>query len=145
MRATVIERDCKSQYLAPANCKFAGTGTDRQGNRRPLTENGNQYTGGKLKYGKYMSKRFIKASTALNTLGVGISVAEMIAAPNTEDKIKYGADVTFGLIGFASGGPVISTFWFLGGRELVFQYGETMGELMKDGINPGMPAYKPFK
>ena len=26
MRATVIERDCKSQYLAPANCKFAGTG-----------------------------------------------------------------------------------------------------------------------
>ena len=25
MRATVIERDCKSQYLAPANCKFAGT------------------------------------------------------------------------------------------------------------------------
>ena len=29
--------------------------------------------------------------------------------------------------------------------ELVFQYGETMGELMKDGINPGMPAYQPFK
>ena len=27
MRATVIERDCKSQYLAPANCKFAGTGS----------------------------------------------------------------------------------------------------------------------
>ena len=25
MRVTVIERGCKSQYLAPANCKFAGT------------------------------------------------------------------------------------------------------------------------
>ena len=32
-----------------------------------------------------------------------------------------------------------------GGRELVFQYGNTMGELLKDGINPGYPAYQPFK
>ena len=31
------------------------------------------------------------------------------------------------------------------GRELVFHYGETMGKLIKDGINPGYPVYQPFK
>ena len=44
------------------------------------------------------------------------------------------------------GGTIISTFWFVfGGRELVFHYGETMGKLIKDGINPGYPVYQPFK
>ena len=51
----------------------------------------------------------------------------------------------FGIIGFAEGGPILSAFWFLGGRELVFQYGKNMGEIMKDGINPGYPVYQPFK
>lgn len=128
-----------------AYSEMLGKWTDKMGKRRPLADNGNQYTGGKLKYGKYMSKRFMKASTALNTIGVGLSVVEMAATPNTDDKIKYGADIVFGVIGFAPGGVLISTFWFFGGRELAFQYGYTMGELMKDGINPGMPAYQPFK
>lgn len=61
------------------------------------------------------------------------------------DKIKYGADLFFGGLGFAPGRTAISTFWFFGGRELVFQYGNTMGELLKDGINPGYPVYQPFK
>ena len=70
---------------------------------------------------------------------------QMIYAENTDDKIKYGSDIVFGLIGFAPGGSVITTFWFFGGRNLVFQYGETMGDLIKDGINPGLPVYQPFK
>ena len=62
-----------------AYSEMIGKWTDKMGNRRPLTDNGNQYTGGKLNYGKYMSRRFMKASTALNTIGVGLSVAEMSA------------------------------------------------------------------
>ena len=122
-----------------------GKWTDRQGNRRPLTENGNQYTGGKLKYGKAIGEKFRRASGMLNAVGIWISIGQYYSARTIDDKIKYGADVVFGGLGYAPGGSVISTFWFFGGRELVFQYGYTVGELMKEGINPGMPAYQPFK
>ena len=43
------------------------------------------------------------------------------------------------------GGGIISAFWFLGGRNLVFLYGENMGNLIENGINPGLLEYQPFK
>ena len=106
---------------------------------------GNGSTGGKLKYGRAVSNSFRKASSGLNAIGIGISVVEMTTATTVDDKIKFGADIGFGVLGFAPGGTIISTFWFFGGRELVFRYGESVGELMKYGINPGLPAYQPFK
>lgn len=57
----------------------------------------------------------------------------------------YSADVLFGGIGLLPGGTWISMFWFFGGRELVFQYGNTMVEMMKNGMNPGLLEYQPFK
>ena len=81
----------------------------------------------------------------LNVAGIAVSAWQTYTAETIDDKIKYASDVVVGGIGVAPGGIIISTFWFLGGRELVFQYGNTMGELLKDGINPGYPAYQPFK
>ena len=122
-----------------------GKWMDKQGKRRPLSDKGGKYIGGKLKYGKAISNTFRRASTGINTIGIGLSVYEYSTATNTDDRIKYASDIVFGIIGFAEGGPILSAFWFLGGRELVFQYGKNMGELMKDGINPGYPVYQPFK
>ncbi len=110
-----------------------------------LDVKGNQYIGGKLKYGKTVSESFRRASGLFNAAGMLISVSQFYTAESTDDKIKYGADVLFGGLGFAPGGVYISTFWFFGGRKLVFQYGSTMGELIKDGFNPGYPVYQPFK
>ena len=76
MRATVIERDCKSQYLAPANCKFAGTelSFDAWGNLRdPETWSG---------------------SCSGNPIGFGISMAYFVTNLATDSfngwgKIQY--------------------------------------------------------
>ena len=92
-----------------------------------------------------MSNKYFNASRWLNGVGIGLSTIQMASADNIDDRIKYGSDICFGLMGFAPGGSVISTFWFLGGRELVFQYGENMGVLIENGINPGLPVYQPFK
>ena len=121
------------------------TWTDRLGIRRSFDFLGNQHTGGIKSFGKMMSNRFLKASGWLNGIGVGVSTIQMANADNINDRIRYGSDMVIGLIGFAPGGNMICTFWFFGGRELVFQYGETMGTLLEDGINPGYPVYQPFK
>ena len=106
---------------------------------------GNGSTGGKLKYGKAVSESFRRASGLFNAMGLVISVRQFQTAESIEDRIKYGSDLVFEALGFAPGGTYISMFWFFGGRELVFQYGNTMGELLKDGINSGYPVYQPFK
>lgn len=107
--------------------------------------NGNQYTGGKIKYGEALSNSFKKASGWINVIGMGISLVQCSTADNIDDRIKYGADVIVGGVGFVPGGTCISAFWFLGGRELVF-YNETiMTEMMQYGINPGYMEYQPFK
>jgi RHS repeat-associated protein len=107
--------------------------------------NGNTYTGGKFKYAKAISERFRRASGILNAAGLLVSMGQFYSAESIDDKIKYGADIVFGAVGFLPGGAYISAFWFFGGRELVFKYGYSIGELMKDGINPGYPVYQPFK
>ena len=122
-----------------------GIFTDKQGIIRRFYGQPNKSLRKKMNYGKAMSKSFKIASGWLNIAGMGISAWQCFAAETIDDKIKYGADFFVGGIGFAPGGIIISTFWFLGGRELVFHYGEIMGELMKDGINPGLPANQPFK
>ena len=122
-----------------------GKWTDKMGNRRPLTDKGNQFTGGKFKYGKAMSNKFAKASNRLTGLGMIISSVQCYTSTSINDKIMYSADVLFGGIGLLPGGTWISMFWFFGGRELVFQYGNTMVEMMKNGMNPGLPEYQPFK
>ncbi len=117
----------------------------RNGQFQGLHFNGNRYTGGRLKYGKAMSNHFRMVSSLFNTAGMMVSASQCYAAESIDDKIQYGADVIIGGIGFMPGGGVISTFWFLGGRELVFQYGNTMVEMMNNGINPGYLEYQPFK
>ena len=117
----------------------------RNGQFQGLHFNGNRYTGGRLKYGKAMSNHFRMASSLFNTAGMMISASQCYSAESIDDKIQYGADVIIGGLGFMPGGVGISTFWFLGGRELVFQYGNTMVEMMNNGINPGYPEYQPFK
>ena len=121
------------------------TWMDKKGVIRSFDYLGNQYTGGIKSYGKWMSNKYFNASRWLNGVGIGLSTIQMASADNIDDRIKYGSDICFGLMGFAPGGSVISTFWFLGGRELVFQYGENMGVLIENGINPGLPVYQPFK
>ena len=126
--------------------EFLGRWRDKNGVKQPFHFNGNKFTGGKLKYAKAISTRFAKANIGLNGLGMAITAIEFSRAETTDDKIKYGADFVIECIGMAPGGTIISTFWFVfGGRELVFHYGETMGKLIKDGINPGYPVYQPFK
>ena len=117
----------------------------RNGQFQGLHFNGNRYTGGRLKYGKAMSNHFRMVSSLFNTAGMMVSASQCYAAESIDDKIQYGADVIIGGIGFMPGGGGISTFWFLGGRELVFQYGNTMVEMMNNGINPGYLVYQPFK
>ena len=125
--------------------EFLGKWTDKQGTRRPLSDKGGRYIGGKLKYGKTTSTKFAKTSNMLTGLGMIISGVQCYTSTSTEDKIKYGADVIVGGIGLLPSGACINIFWFFGGRELVFQYGNTMMEMMKNGINPGLPEYQPFK
>lgn len=55
--------------------------------------NGNQYTGGKIKYGEALSNSFKKASGWINVIGMGISLVQCSTADNIDDRIKYGADV----------------------------------------------------
>jgi len=110
-----------------------------------LSVNGNGSTGGKLKYGRMMGESFRRASGLFNAAGLLLSARQCYLAESIDDKIKYGADLFFGGLGFAPGGTVISAFWFFGGRELVFQYGNMIGDLLKDGVNPGYPVYQPFK
>lgn len=38
MKASAIERDCKSPYSTPANCKFAGTGNREKSRTRSRVE-----------------------------------------------------------------------------------------------------------
>ena len=124
---------------------FSKTWMDKNGTIHSMDFHGNGSTGGMNSYGKATSIKYSKATGLLNGIGIGLSSYEFLIAESTDDKIKYGSDIVFGVIGFAPGGNIISTFWFLGGRELVFQYGETMGDLIKVGINPGYPVYQPFK
>ena len=121
------------------------TWQDKLGVMRDFDFYGNQYTGGKNSFGKMMSNKYLHASRWLNGLGIAISTIQLASTESMDERIKYGSDIVFGTIGFAPGGGMISTFWFMGGRNLVFSYGESMGELIKDGINPGYPVYQPFK
>lgn len=125
--------------------RLTRTWRDKMDIFRSFDFNGNGSTGGKISYGEMMSVKYQKASSWLNGIGIGLSTIQMASAESIDDKIQYGSDLVFGMIGYAPGGGIISTFWFLGGRELVFQYGETMGLLLEDGINPGYPVYQPFK
>ena len=107
------------------------TGYDRQ---RIFME---EHVGNKVRTKRYVGNCEYVAYGLKDNLGSWTTI--------TDENIQYGSDLVFGMIGYAPGGGIISTFWFLGGRELVFQYGETMGLLLEDGINPGYPVYQPFK
>ena len=59
---------------------------------------------------------------------------------------ENGFDMLMGVAGFA--GPVgagISLYWGTIGKPLTRMHAKTITEQMKMGINPGLPAYQPFK
>lgn len=121
------------------------TWQDKLGVLRDFDFHGNQYTGGKSGFGKAMSNKYLRVSGWINVVGIGLSGLELASATSIDEQIKSGADIVVGVIGFAPGGSIISAFWFLGGRELVFLNGEIMGNLIGDGVNPGLMEYQPFK
>ena len=118
---------------------------DKMGNTRDFSFNGNKHTGGKNSFGKMMSNKYLKVSGWINVVGIGLSALEFASATSIDEQIKYGSDIVVGVIGFAPGGAIITTFWFLGGRELVFLNGEIMGTMTEQGRNLGLMEYQPFK
>ena len=125
-----------------------GKWMDKQGNRRPLHENGNQYTGGKLKYGRTVSRKFTKAGQILGFVGTSLSVYESIAVTDLDAKVEYAIDAIVGCLGTIS--PTyfgtFSTVWFLGGKQISRWYGKTViTPMIEQRINPGLIEYQPFK
>ncbi|MFV0599137.1 MAG: hypothetical protein ACK5M0_05370 [Bacteroidales bacterium] len=84
-----------------------------------------------------------------NTLGlVGLSISgyQLYNSKTWGQKIENGFDMLMGVAGFA--GPVgagISLYWGTIGKPLTRMHAKTITEQMKMGINPGLPAYQPFK
>ena len=79
-------------------------------------------------------------------LGVGISALQLYNSKTVGQKIENGFDMLMGVAGFA--GPVgagISLYWGTIGKPLTRMHAKTITEQMKMGINPGLPAYQPFK
>ena len=125
-----------------------GKWTDKQGTRRPLHQNGNQYTGGKLKYGKAMSDRFTTAGRVLGGVGVVLSTIQFNYCNSDEEKIMYAFDIIIGSAGvaFPQYFGAFSTFWFVSGRQISKWYGEkVITPMIEEGLNPGLMIYQPFK
>ena len=128
--------------------EILGKWMDKQGTRRPLYENGNAYTGGKIKYGKAMSNKFTTAGRVLGGVGVVLSAIQFNQFNSDEDKIMCAFDIMIGSAGVAA--PqyfgTFSTFWFLGGRQITKWYGaKVITPMIEEGINPGLMIYQPFK
>ena len=66
---------------------------------------------------------------------------------NINGVIEHGLDTFMGVVGVTPYvGPFISLYWSVGGKELHQLYTEkVILEHMKNGINPGLPVYQPFK
>jgi hypothetical protein len=125
-----------------------GRWTDKQGIRRSFHENGNQYTGGKLKYGRAVSNRFSKVGRVLGATGSIISTIQFYYEPSADKKTEYAFDAIIGAAGVlypeAFGLP--STIWFLGGKQVTSMYArKVITPMIKEGINPGDMLYQPFK
>ena len=151
-----VNVEIASKLLIPANLytiimatsyfnEFTLQWQDKLGVMRDFDFYGNQYVGGKKSFGKAMSNKYLRVSKWINVVGIGLSGMELASATSIDEQIKYSSDILVGVIGFAPGGAIISTFWFLGGRELVFRNGEIMGTMIKQGLNPGLMEYQPFK
>lgn len=92
-------------------------------------------------------------SDPLMSLGKMLGVTSIIAssiqlykASTIEERIEYGTDVAIGAIGLMPYGAPVSAYWSLGGKKLHYMYlNNVLIPQIEMGINPGLPAYQPFK
>ena len=97
---------------------------------------------------KYMNKLTTKSGKVLGYFGTGLSLYQCLSATDVDLQLEYGVDALISLAGAVAPeviGPV-SAFWFLGGKQLVNWHTRTVIQpMIENGINPGLPAYQPFK
>ena len=81
------------------------------------------------------------------SLSVGYSLYQLWQAPTFDERFEHGLDALIGVVGFVPvGGSAISLFWSLGGKQLVKGYSEkVIVPMIEKGVNPGLPAFQPFK
>ncbi len=83
----------------------------------------------------------------LGGLGVLASAYQFRQASTLEGKLEHGLDTFMGGMGFVPVvGTGISLYWSFGGKKLHYKWvnGVLMPQ-MEMGVNPGLPAYQPFK
>lgn len=83
----------------------------------------------------------------LGGLGTLASAYQFRQASTLEGQFEHGLDVFMGGIGFF---PVVGTgvslYWPFGGKKIHYMYvNKVLMPQIKMGINPGLPAYQPFK
>ena len=109
---------------------------------------GNQYVTTKnvSKVGKVLGK-VLFVSDVIQTYSAYSRTYEAIQSGNVKRTVEQGLDAVMGTAGFTPYiGPFISLYWSVGGKELHQLYTDkVILEHMKNGINPGLPVYQPFK
>ena len=106
---------------------------------------GNQYVSpmAVAKLGKVLSD----TGKVFGFLATAYSVYQFTQASSFDERFEHGLDALIGVVGFVPvGGSAVSLFWSLGGKQLVRGYSESViVPLIEKGVNPGLPAYQPFK
>ncbi len=139
---------------------FLGGITDRASNVLGTVENsykGMQAQSDALGWGLDYSKEIgkvgkigsavSKVGTSAGLLGVTFSGYQLISSKTFVERLESGMDTFMGGLGLMPH-PVakgISLYWGTIGKPLQKMHAKTITEQMRMGINPGLPAYQPFK
>ena len=154
-----VNVDIGSKLLIPANLyttivaksyynEFTRQWQDKLGVMRDFDFQGNQYTGGIKSYGKLMSQKYTNAGRILGSAGVFLSAYQCVNATTIDEQLEFGLDAIIGAAGvlFPEEFGIVSTVWFCGGKQATFWYGKNfITPMIKEGINPGLMIYQPFK
>ena len=106
---------------------------------------GNQYVTpmAVAKLGKVLSD----TGKVFGFLATAYSVYQFTQASSFDERFEHGLDAFMGALSFVPvGGSAISLFWSFGGKRLVKGYSEkVIVPMIEMGVNPGLPAFQPFK
>ena len=109
--------------------------------------NGNQYTGGKIKFAKQTRGNLLFGGNQLGIVGLSVDLVNFASQPTIESKISYSMNIMVDAIGFTPiVGPAICLYWNMGGEQLHWMwYNKVLMPEIQYGINPGLMFYQPFK
>ena len=95
-----------------------------------------------------MSQKYTNAGRILGSAGVFLSAYQCVNATTIDEQLEFGLDAIIGAAGvlFPEEFGIVSTVWFCGGKQATFWYGKNfITPMIKEGINPGLMIYQPFK